>query len=498
MHESYIEFIYSDEILDWIDWAKAIRNHDLDQFIKLYEASDEASTPMFAPIELAIAYDAQNVFDYLIDHYDYTNFMNTLDMTLPEIILVFSREQFLISALDHFTFSDEYLFKMYEYIITYKDSDDFKQLYTRYGLSEEYLKWVFLKALEDRETLEYLVSIHGDEWLFDYDVVYDLITGHTELLDMIEALGSLDDYMDTDFFSKILKKEKHDNVVKTIMFLLDRGWDLNKHNRFGLTSMHTALRHALKADTIYALKDLGGDLTIPTSLGYPSAHQLLLREAEFTLDFSEIIDFNAIDGFGLTLQDYDEMQRESLLKTENVISIVRVVTNMEETTLYELNEDEFYNLMFMSGIEMFFPYLTMVSTPSKQISDMLMHEMTSSGIDVGDISAFKDMFGEDFKQDVQTTLALGVEFHQINAALVTMLKDFAKYHDTELRLESESNQINRMGEITYTFTKQGSLDKHAIINTTLLDVFYINHYYDVPLKNIEYAPIFNKSQRFLN
>ncbi|MGM0435908.1 MAG: hypothetical protein ACQEQA_02545 [Bacillota bacterium] len=498
MHDSYIDFIYSDEILDWIDWARAIRNHDLNQFIELYDSLDEASETLFDPIELAIAYDSENIFDYLIEHYDYTNFTNTLDMTLLEIILVFSREQFLISALDRFTFSDEHLFRMYEYIITYKDSDDFKQLHSRYGVSEGYTKWLFLKALEDRDALEYLISIHGDEWLFDYDVVYDLVTAHPQLLDLIEDIASLDDYMDTDFFSKIVKLEKLDDIVNVITFLLDHGWDLNTHNRFGLTSMHMALRHAQSADVIYALKDLGGDLNVPTSLGYKAAHQLLLREAEFTLDLSEIIDFKAKDGFGLSLQDYDEMQREKELKMENVISIVRVVTNMEESTLYELNEDEFYNLMFMSGIGIFFPYLTMITTASKQISNVLMHELTTLGIDVGDIRAFKDMFGDDFKQEVQTTLALGMEFHQISDSLLETLADFAKYHDTSIAIESESNQVNRMGEITIAIDKDGVIRKHAIINTTLLDVFYITHYYGVPMENVEYAPVFNKSQRFLN
>ncbi len=498
MHDSYIDFIYSDELLDWIDWAKAIRNHDLNQFIKLYNSFDDASETLFDPIELAIAYDSENVFDYLIEHYDYTNFTNTLDMTLLEIILVFSREQFLISALDRFTFSDEHLFRMYEYIITYKDSDDFKQLYSRYGLSEDFVKWLFLKALEDRECLEYLKSVHGDDWLFDYDVVYELVTAHPELLDLIEDIATLEDYMDTDFFSKIVKLEKLDDVVKTIAFLIDHGWDLNQQNRFGLTSMHIALRHALKADTLYALKDLGGDLTLDTSLGYPPAHQLLLRDAEFTIDLSEIIDFKARDCFGLTLQDYDEMQRQSHLEMENVISIVRVVTNMEEATLYTLDEDEFYNLMFMGGIGIFFPYLTMVCAPSKQISDVLMHELTATGIDVSDIRAFKDMFADDFKQDVQTTLALGVEFHQIDDGLLNMLKDFAKYQDVELSLESESRWVNRMGEITLKIHKDGTLTKSAIINTTLIDVFYVNRYYDVPMKNIDYAPVFKKSQRFLN
>ena len=498
MHDSYIDFIYSDEILDWIEWAKAIRNHDLNQFIKLYNHQDESSETLFDPIELAIAYDSETIFDHLIEHYDYTNFTNTLDMTLLEIILVFSREQFLISALDRFTFSDEHLFRMYEYVITYKDSDDFKQLHSRYGVGEGYTKWLFLKALEDKETLEYLISIHGEDWLYDYDVVYDLVTLHPDLLELIDDIASLDDYMDTDFFSKIVTLEKLDDIVKVTTFLLNHGWDLNRYNRFGLTPMHMALRHAKNADVIYALKDLGGDLNIPTSLGYKTSHQLLLREAEFTLDLSEIIDFKAKDVFGLTLQDYDEMQREKDLKTENVISIVRVVTNMEENTLYELNEDEFYNLMFMSGIGIFFPYLTMITTPSKQISTILMHELTTLGIDTGDIRAFKDMFADDFKQDVQTTLALGMEFHQLTDDFLDTLKEFARYHDTKIAIESEANQVNRMGEITIVINKDGSIEKHAIINTNLLDVFYITRYYGVAIENVQYAPIFNKSQRFLN
>lgn len=127
-----------------------------------------------------------------------------------------------------------------------------------------------------------------------------------------------------------------------------------------------------------------------------------------------------------------------------------------------------------------------------------MHELTTLGIDTGDIRAFKDMFADDFKQDVQTTLALGMEFHQLTDDFLDTLKEFARYHDTKIAIESEANQVNRMGEITIVINKDGRIEKHAIINTNLLDVFYITRYYGVAIENVQYAPIFNKSQRFLN
>lgn len=498
MYDSYIDFIYSEEILDWIPWARAIRNHDVETFARLYEPHSQEET-LFDPIELAIAYDSEAVFDYLIDTYDYTNFTNTIEISLLVILLLFEREQFLISALEAVAFSDEHLYMMYDYVITYRDSDDFIALYRNHPVAIGYLKWLFIRALEDKDVLDFLIQWHGDDFLYDYDVMYELLSNHPELLGYVQDVGGVDDYMDTDLFKNIVTLKDKEGIRAITVFLIEHGWDLNRRNRFGLTPVHIALRHAVHPETIHDLGELGGDFSVETSLGYKAPHQLILRGAEFTLELADLLDFSEQDAHGLTLQDYDIMQRgESPLSMVDVISVVKLVANLEEQDLYDLSEDDFYSLLYMDGIEVFSPYLTMVSVETKVTRDTLMHELEASGFDVGDINAFKDMFEANLEQDPQTTLGLGIDFYRVDETLFEFLRGFASTHDATIRLESESYAINRMGSIAYTFTPSGEIDREAFIHTTLIDVFYVHRFYGIPLEDIHYTPVFKRSQRFLN
>ncbi len=498
MYDSYIDFIYSEEILEWIPWAQAIRNHDVEAFVRYYEPHAEEET-LFDPIELAIAYDSEAVFDYLIDTYDYTNFTNAIELSLLVILLLFEREQFLISTLERFEFSDEHLYMMYDYVISFRDADDFIALYKKHPIAIGYLKWLFIRALEDKTILDFLIEWHGDEFLFDYDVMYELLSAHPELLYLVREVGSVDDYMDTDLFKNVVTLKDRKATREITAFLIEHGWDLNRRNRFGLTPVHIALRHATHPETILDLYELGGDLNVPTSLGFKAPHQILMRDASFTLELADLLDFSEKDVHGLTLQDYDIMQRgETPMSMVDVMSVVKVVANLEEHDLYELSEDDFYSLLYMDGIEVFAPYLTMVGCETKVVRDTLMHELEASGYDVGDINAFKDMFGSNLEQDPQTTLGLGLDFHQVDDNLIAFLQSFAKTHATPLTLESESYAVNRMGHIICTLNPNGSMEKSATLHTTLVDVFYIHRFYGVPLENIQYTPVFKKSQRFLN
>ncbi|MFW6298087.1 MAG: ankyrin repeat domain-containing protein [Bacillota bacterium] len=466
--------------------------------MRLYEPHAEEET-LFDPIELAVAYDSEAIFTYLLDTYDYTDFINTIDLSLLVILLIFGREQFLISTLETLRFSDEHLYMMYDYVVTYRDADDFIALYKKHPIALGYLKWLFIRALEDSDVLDFLIEWHGDDFLFDYDVMYELLSYHPELLSYVEDVGSVDDYMDTDLFKNIVSLGNPEGVKQVITFLLDHGWDLNRRNRFGLTPVHIALRHAASPRTLHDLFELGGDFNLETSLGYKAAHQLILRDAEFTLELADLIDFSEKDAHGLTLQDYDIMQRgETALSIVDVVSVVKLIANLEEFELYNLSEDDFYSLLYMDGVEIFSPYLTMVSLEDAMTRDTLMHELEASGYDVGDINAFKDMFEGNLEQDPQKTLGLGLEFHQVDETLTGFLQDFAKTHGVKLTLESESYAINRMGKIAYHFDKNGNLVKEATIHTTLVDVFYVHRFYGIDLENIEYVPVFKKSQRFLN
>lgn len=497
MYDAYKSFLLSDDLFDWLEWASAVKSDDVEAFEKVFDPFDEGN--MLDPIELAIAYDSENIFKHLLESYDYSDFFNQMDLPLLILLLMFEREHFLLMTLESFEFSNEHLLYMYEYIILYKDLDYFKQFYSRYAPHPSGHKDLLRLALTNHEVFGYLArepSIKG--LLNDESIIYDIIAFNPELLDHIEAVKDLSAFIDTDLFMHVCQQENVHMFETSLNFLLARGFNVNDHNSFGLNLYHQVLRYARDSDFVKVVVNAGAIKDKATSQGYTPAHQLILKDAQFTIELSDFIDFNAADTHGLTLQDYDMMMRSKVLNYFDILSMVKAVLNMDESYFYELSEDEFYQLSTLQGIEIFMPYVTLITFENPRAKEAFVQSCGNEDFDIDDIIPLKDMFPNKLNHDVNKTLQLSVEFWNIDEMLLNTFKQFCKNHNTLLRIESEDAQLNQKAHIQFTIDENGKLEKQAAVYSHLIDVYYLHYYLGIPLENIEYYPTAKKPERFLN
>ncbi len=312
MYESYINFLLSDELFEWVPWAQAVKHDDLNSFIDKFDVAED---PMiFDPIELAIAYDSEQIFHYLIETYDYSEFFNQIDLSILILLLLFEREHFLLLTLESYTFNHEHMLSMYEYMMSHKDVDYFKQFYTHYPMHPSLHKELLKLALINSDIFDYLIDEAKLERLLkDESLQYDIIADYPEFLKRLEFIEDVSHFIDTDLLNNVVKQSNGNDFTNTMTFLLNRGFALNKENGYGLTPFHLALRHAKEPNYIKWMVEQGAEATKPTSMGYPASHQLLFKDAKFTLELSDFINFNEKDKQGLTLQDYDRIMRKSSL-----------------------------------------------------------------------------------------------------------------------------------------------------------------------------------------
>lgn len=497
MYESYKSFLLSDELYDWIEWASAVKSDDVETFIRVYDPFDEYQ--MFDPIELAIAYDSEQIFNYLIESYDYSDFYNQMDFSLLIVMLIFEREHFLLIALENFEFSNEHLLEMYEFMILNKDVEYFKHFYEHYPVHPSLHKDLLRLALNNYEVFWYLSELSSMQSLVhDEGIVFDIIAMHPGLLNMIEGVDNLVEFMDTDLFMHVCQLDSLEEFAKALDFLLKRGFRINEENGFGLTLYHQALRFANDPSYVECLIERGADTSIRTSMGYPPAHQLIFRDAQFTLDLSEVIDFNEKDPNGLTLQDYDAMMRRRTLNYFDILSMVKAVLNMDESYFYELSEEEFYHLATMQGVDIFMPFVTLASFENPRAKEAFSHGIANEGFNAGDIIPLKDMFPGQINHDVNKTLQLDVDFWELTDEILEHFRDFALNHNTKVVIESEEENLNQRGQVYFEIESNGKIKKHAIVYSHLIDVYYLHFYFDIPLANIMYHPTAKKPERFLN
>ncbi len=497
MFESYKSFLLDPELLEWISWASAVKEDDVDKFLSLFDPSDDQV--VFDPIELAIAFDSETIYDYLIDQYDYSDYFNQVDFSLLVILLLFEREHFLLKALELYTFDGEHMLSMYEYIIAHRDVEFFHQFYTLYPLHPSKHKELLHLAMNHYDVFLYLIDIDAMRTLIkDKTMVYDILAYYPQYLPFIEDVDDLSEFLDSDLFNHVAKLEYFEDFQAVMAFLLDRGFDLNTIGDFGLSLFHLALRHAREPRYIEWLIKLGADQQQATSMGYPAAHQLVFRDAKFTFELNDLISFGAKDKDGLSLQDYDHMQQSKALNYFDVLRLVRLVLNMDESHFYELSEDEFYHMTLMHGVDVFMPYVSIIVFENNTLKDRFTQALSHQSFNAYDIAALKDMFPGKLSHDINKTLQLEVEFLNIDDNMIQTFQRFAKDNDTTLIIESEDDTINQKGQITYTFHPSGKLTKHAVVKSHLIDVYYLHFYFDIPLKNITYDPQLKNPQRFLN
>ncbi len=497
MIEQYKQFFLSDELTEITPYAQAIIDDDVETFVRVFEPYADKEL-MIDPIEIAAAYHSAAIFDYLVKTYDYSDYHNPFRLTLPVVLMVFERESMLVDALDAIPFGPQQMLAMYEHMVEHKDVEYFKQFYKAYGIDKKHRRDLLKISLSNEAVFDYLVKLNPfKKHLKHESIVYEIIAYHQHLLPYIEFIEDLSEHFEIDAFVPVLKLEDSALFERTIDFLLERKLDLNTHNEFGLTFFHEALRHAVNPEYVFYLHEKGGNPFFRTDRGYPSAHQLLFQAANFCLELSRIIDFDAEDYFGLTLSDYDAHQRKTDLQLLDVLLVVKLVLNMDESAIYELDNAEFYDLAGIHGIDLFLNAYSVIAFENASFRERFQFEM-GGDIEVDDVTPLKDTLGEAFPFDVESSLELINDLIALEDDDFEALARFARENQTRLVITTDGADVNKIGHVEIIIESDGTITKHATVHTNYLDVYYLHQYYDVPFENITYIPPVSKGQRFLS
>ena len=497
MIEQYKAFFLSEELKDVTPYAESIIEHDLETFVRAFEPYADKDL-MIDPIEIAAAYGSEEIFNYLIITYDYSDFYNPFRLTLPIILMIFERESMLIDVLDQVNFSSYQHLIMYEFMIQTKELDYFKQFYKAYGIEKKHRVDLLKAALQQVEVFDYLVKLPAFRHQRKKEsLLYEIIAYHQNLLEYIEDVEDLSKLFTIESFVPILKLDDEALFKKTIDFILARNLDLNAMNEFGLTFFHEGLRHAANPSYIYYLIEKGANPFFKTSKGYPSSHQLLFQDANFCLELSRYIDFDAVDLLGLKLKDYDVLQRKTDVQLLDILLIVKLVLNMDESAIYELDNAEFFDLAAIHGIDTFLNAYSVIVFENTHLKDRFELELGQI-IEVDDVEPLKETLEDAFVYDEEHTLELVNDLIALEDEDFDKLIAFAKKYHTTLKISTDGVDINKIGHIEITIDDSGTVNKQATIHTNYIDVYYIHQFYDIPLENIDYIPPVSKDMRFLN
>ena len=497
MIDQYKAFFLSKEMLEITPYAAAIVEDDVESFARAFEPYVNESL-MIDPIEIAAAYNSNDVFTYLITTYDYSDYHNPFNLTLPIVLVIFEREHMLVDALEKIPFEGNAILMMYEFMLEMKEASYFKEFYNVYKIPEDY-RIALLKATMHYEDLfKYMVETKDyDECLEESVIVHDIVAYHQHLLPYIAFIDDITDYVDLEAMVPILEIEDETLFKDTIDFMLNRKLDLNAHNAFGLTFFHEALRHGAHASYLYHLLECGANPFFKTTRGYPASHQLLFRDVEFTLDLSRLVDFDAKDLFGLTLKDYDTLQRKTTLQLLDVLLVVKLMLNMDESAIYELEYGEFFDLADVHGIDVFINAYTVIAFENETIKTRFC-EHFERRFNIEDVTPLEQSLKDAFIYDADTTVELLDDILALDDDTLATLAEYAKTHETALKIATDGPEINKAAKIEFTIANDGTITKHATVTSHYIDVYYIHTYYGVPLKNITYTPKLSKKERFLN
>ncbi|MFU8786189.1 MAG: hypothetical protein ACNA7U_03000 [Candidatus Izemoplasmataceae bacterium] len=497
MIKQYKEFFLSQDLIDVTPYAQSIIDDDVEGFVRTFEPFKDTEV-MIDPIEICAAYNSEAIFNYLIHAYDYSEFFNPFRLSLPVILIIFERENLLFDALEHIPFNQQQFLIMYEYMLQTKEADYFIQFYKAYDLEAKYRVDLLKSSLESPIAFEYLIKQKGfKKHLKHEDVIYEIICYHQEFLHYIEQIEDLSKDFDIEDFVPIFKIDDQDDFNQALSFIISRHLDMNAHNEFGLTFFHEGLRHAVKPSYLYTLFEKGANPFFKTSRGYCSSHQLLFRDSEFTLELSRIVDFDAQDLFGLSLKDYDALQRKSQLQLLDILLVAKCVLNMDESAIYELDHAEFYDLSSIHGVDPFINAYAVLTFENTMIKDRFSEQFNNQ-FQLEDIEILKHSLQESFIYDEDNSVELMDDLLLIEPNEFDQISEFAKLYNTTIKVQTDHVELNKMAHIEIIFSNDGSISRSAMVHTNYIDVYYIHKYYQVPLENITYQPKVSKHQRFLN
>ncbi len=497
MYKDYKEFFYTEELIELVPYAESVKNDDVEAFAQAYEPYAD-QTLLIDPIEIAIAHNSVKIIDYLLDSYDYASYSNPFGLVLPVILMVFDRDSLLVDILDTVVFDHEHYLFMYEHMMVSKDKDYFIQFFDLYGIDPSLEEDLLIAALSHQTIFDYLRTKPAFKKQLKRDaVIYEIINFHPTMLSTIKSVKNLDSLFSADAFIPVLRLEDEALFKETIDFIINRGVSLNHLDAYGLSYFHEALRHAASPSYIDYLVDKGADITKNTSRGYAPSHQLLFRDAAFTLELSKLIDFSAKDYFGMTLKDYDHLQRKRTLSLLDILLVVKLAFNMDESAIYELSQDEFFDLADKHGVRLFINAFNVIIFENSYLKEQFEYQETPN-VPAQDTGALQDTLEDAFIYDYDHTLELMLDyFDEENEDIEQVLQAFAKDNNTTLKVNTDTYEVNKVGHVDVTVLKDGSVERYATIHSNYLDVYYIHRYYGVPLENITYAPKATKKHRFL-
>ncbi len=498
MLDSYKSFITSQDLLHYVEWIQAVQNDDLTGFLNAYDADDNPVGELFDPLEVVIAYGAQSIFDYFIMHENYSHYYTPFNLSILTVCAIFKRDEFLYRMLAEWTFNDDDLVALYDYIIQYGSLNHFKDIYQQFPIDAS-AHLDLLRLALDHESIFFFLKQHTDyETLTQHpDFIYDVVAYFPQYLSVIEAVEDVQFLTDTDAFIKLFEFDRFSDFKRTLDFCLKRGLDVNADGDYGFHLIHLALRHAKRAKYVEYLVARGADVSVTTSLGYAAAHQLILRDARFTLEISHLIDFDATDESGKTLNDYDTFDRQPEFYEEAVIAMIRMIFNLDEKAIYELDTEEFYALAKMHGLKLFTPYITLAEFETVAMKDAFTQRLYDTGLESMDVDQLAQVFQTKFNHPADRTIQIMSPIDYVE----TFSDDFQKFADetnATFKIASEGYEINQLAHIEYTFHPHQPIDKKAVVYSHLVDVYFIHMFYQIPFANIEYDPIISSQKRFLS
>lgn len=496
--ESYKSFITSQDLLHYVEWIQAVRNDDLTAFLSAYDPSDNPVGELFDPLEVVIAYGANTIFDYFLLHENYSHYYTPFNLSILTVCAIFKQDEFLHRMLAEWTFNDDDLIALYDYIIQYGSLSHFKEIYQQFPIQED-AHLDLLRLSLDHESIFYFLKAHTNyqTLIMHPDFIYDVVAFFPQFLSVIEAAEDLSFLSETDAFIRIFEFERFSDFKRTLDFCLKRGITAQSADDYGLKLIHLALRHAHEAKYVEYLVASGADTKALTTLGYPAAHQLILRDARFTLEVSHLIDFDQTDAAGKTLNDYDRIDYSEAFHEEDVIAMIRMIFNLDEKAIYELDVEEFYALSKLHGLKLFTPYITLAEFETIALKDAFTQRLYDTGLDAIDTEGLAQVFQTKFNHDTDKTIQIMSPIDLLDE-YHAMFQSFADANNATFKLASEGYEINQLAQIEYTFKPHKPLEKRAVVYSHLVDVYFIHMFYDIPFDHIDYDPLISKNKRFLS
>jgi len=499
MIDAYKSFIQSSDLAQYIDWIRAIQNDDLGDFLTHFNPSDNPIHELFDPIEVVTAYQADRIFNYLLAHEDYSHFYTPFNLSILQVFAIFKNESYLFKALSKWTYDDDDLMALYDYIVQYSSLSLFKKVFSNYPLKEEdALIDLFRLSFDNEPIFFYLKTLTPfQSYITHPDVIYDICGFFPQHLELIQDTHDVSFLKETDVLKRLFQYENDEDFLSVLDFMLQRNVDINAYDDSGLTAAHQGLRHAKKIKHLDYLSSRGANFSLKTKASFPSSHQLYLRDARFILEASHLIDFDQVGPYHKTLSDLDEQDEFETLPLETTIQYVCMALNINDSTLYEYTQEDIESLIDYHDLEVFKPSITLIEFETVSIKEAFMERMMDAAFEWVESYQLYDIFQSRFNHDPEKTLQLFIDFEALED-YEEELSRFASNYQTKLIISSEGYEINQIAHIEWVFSHPDQPFKRAVVYSTLLDVYVLNQFYHVPYENIVYQPIKTGKKHYLN